>query len=257
MPSLEPESKSDDVGIVSKYVNTKFGRTGQDVYNVLTMALTKKGSKQMYDSRLLSKDIRNEIDIKYTTAGLPEIETSRTNKYLARLENLTEHYAATGEGFNKRGRVDNKMRRNVPFGKYVIDEKKLDKNVLSFAYKTNNHPVNNLPATKISNDLRSVILQQLSGNTVSLDSLSQNDKQYLDYIVQKTSAVVKIKPVNSSNQLLNRLKILTGELSNGNDSKLIKNELSQLLNTLVRNNVISAQQAKAATIKYILNRKNI
>jgi hypothetical protein len=177
----------------------------------------------------------------------------------------------TGNGVSAIALNKHPLRRvNVSFGRYNIDKAKLAKNIVSFTHKNSNHTVTGLPAMSVSDALKNVILQTINEMPPSLDQLSAEEVGEFNHILKAAcvavnckrpaepaetrpaaSLVKKLGLFQSDADLTNRLQIIIGEISAGNNSKALKVELSRLLNALHRAKMITAAQVKAATEKYI------
>ena len=158
-----------------------------------------------------------------------------------------------GQGLFGKGTQHN-TRQNIAFGKFFIDKKKLDDNMLSFTHQKNNHPVTNLPMSKISDKLKGVILEILSGLAVNLNVMNDKGSKFLSYIISKSKLKFNNKLSNNNRELVKRLEILVGARRSGNNSIIVKNELSDILNKLHQAGHMSAQQLKAATKEHILKK---
>jgi hypothetical protein len=160
-------------------------------------------------------------------------------------------------------------RENVDFGKYTIDKKKLGNNIVSFNHKSGpgtgssarrNHTITGLPAFKVSDAFRGVILEILNDMPVNLNVLNDKEMEQFRRIIKASKKNFNSKLSNNQREALsalaedeqmNRLSILIGELSAGNTSKALKTELSQTLNSLNKAGLISAKQVIDATKRYI------
>ena len=153
---------------------------------------------------------------------------------------------------NGRGHEVTSMRDDVPFGKFSLDMKKLSDNRVSLAYPHNHHPVTGIPMAWISNRLKQVIMEILNDMPVNLNDLNEAEARYLDMILKKAKVRFNNRLSNNDNELIKRLQMLIGTIGTGNNSKLVKNELSQTLNKLCMDGLISTQQVKWAIKKYVL-----
>jgi hypothetical protein len=140
---------------------------------------------------------------------------------------------------------------NVEFGRYNIDKNKLNGNVLSFAHKTSNHTVTNLPSMRISDKFKCVILEILNDMPVNLNGLSDTEMEQFRYILKMSKKAFKNPISNNNQELLNRVEIIIGEIAAGNNAKALKVELSQTLNAAHKAGLISAKQVKQATSHFI------
>ncbi len=89
---------------------------------------------------------------------------------------------------------------------------------------------------------------------VNLNPLSKQENALLTHIIQSSKMQFNNKISNNDNELLNRLKLITGEISAGNNSKLLKNELSGILNSLHQSGELTADEIISSTKKYIMKK---
>jgi len=61
-----------------------------------------------------------------------------------------------------------------------------------------------------------------------------------------------IKIISDPNELVNRLEILTGEISAGNDSNMVKNELSEVLDKLLEHKILTPLEHQMLFKKFIM-----
>jgi hypothetical protein len=195
------------------------------------------------------KDI-NRVIVKSKQSGLSHLSSKdTTEQYL----HLMIH---TGKGLKnkKQTNVNHPNKRvNIPFGKYNLDKTKLNSNILSFAMKNNNHSVTNLPASKISDKFKAVIMEMMNDMPVNLNKLNTQEVKLLDYIVKASKHPFKNKISNNNEELCNRMELLVGEIRAGNSSKMLKQELSQTMNSLHKAGLITTAALKTYTTKYIMN----
>lgn len=178
----------------------------------------------------------------------------RLNEIFEGTYQFTATQSKTGPKLSGRGISGHNKRDNIAFGKYNIDKNKLQHNVLSFTHQKNNHPVTNLPMSKISARLKKVILEIMSGLSVNLNGLNAQESNFLNYIISKSKQKFTNKLSNNNKELVRRLELLVGESNAGNNSTIIKNEISDILNSLHMAGYLSTKQLKDATKKYVLKR---
>jgi hypothetical protein len=98
--------------------------------------------------------------------------------------------------------------------------------------------------------MKSAIVELSGGINPKRKYLSSHENQILDII--KHRANITDAPIHNYQDLKTRMQLLIGELGANNDSKVIKNELSQILNCLLAKKLITSDQAIETTKKYIL-----
>jgi hypothetical protein len=147
----------------------------------------------------------------------------------------------------------------LKFGNYLIDAKKLKKNILSISYQ-NGSKVPGFPNVKISDTLKKVFMKQ-KVNTKKLN-LTDNEKRFLHKLMEKSDAEVSnskrrlMGPAPASvdvNALKDRLDILIGSIDAGNNNPAIKDEIGQTMTTFVQANIIPREQASAFMKEYVEN----
>lgn len=179
------------------------------------------------------------------------IDTSGTVNRRKLMNDMNKEFnPQRGYGVSQTSCAKNAKRQDISFGKYFIDKNKLNRNILSFAQK-NHHTINALPNVKITDAFKNVITQMLSGIDVSVNELSPREQEYLNHVIVKSQIKFNNQVPSSKSSLINRLSLITGQIDVGNNSKLLKNELSQLLNHMLTKRLISATQAKQMTERYI------
>jgi len=133
-----------------------------------------------------------------------------------------------------------------------LDKKKLNNNILSFANPKTHHNITHLPASRVSDAFVKVILEIVHEMPVNLNPLSKQEMALLTHIIKSSKMKFDNKISNNENELLNRLQLITGEISAGNNSKLLKNELSGILNSLHQSGELTANEVITFTKKYIM-----
>lgn len=156
---------------------------------------------------------------------------------------------------NSRGRIDPAMRKDIDFGKFAIDANKLNNNILSFAYKKNHHPITGLPNVKVSANVKSVIMQLINNHGLAVDQseLTPEESKFVDHIVRKSGIKFTSHVPTNGKKLTRRLELIVGMIDAGNNSKILKNELTDILNQCLEKGLITPKEAKHATRKYIMD----
>ncbi len=165
-----------------------------------------------------------------------------------------------GQGLRKkRKRIDPHIRQDVPIGFYVIDKYRLNKGIVSMAYK-NKHKVPNFPNVKVSNELKNAILAILNNTPPDIDDLNESELKYLERLVH-CAGLNHVKLGNNlayhfhrgktlediiptKDKLKNDFTILTGELDAGSDSRETKKKLKRIIDQMLVKNMISLNNAE-------------
>lgn len=232
----------------------------EEIDFIQAVRLDKKTNSQRYAPATEAKRINDRLQ-KFGSNAPPVLST--TASYDGQLATL-QQLGYTGKGlallrpFGAKTSEEKRsvQRENAELGRYLLDKKKLgSSNILSFTHK-NGHSVTDLPQYKIGHSLKAVILAILHGMPVNLDDLNEEDMRAFNMLMKKTGCVNGVhwkNPISNNNDaMMTRLKVLVGEIGAGNDSKSIKTELSQTLNSLQEAKLLSAKQVKEATKRYIM-----
>ncbi len=125
-------------------------------------------------------------------------------------------------------------------GKLMINMKLLNNNILLLKYKKSYGPVPGLKRMDISNELKDLLFYILDTNNIDYENireLEDDDKQLIINIFQKSGLDVLYrldikKTIENENELIDRLKILQGEVEAGNNNIQILNESKEVLRKL-------------------------
>lgn len=118
--------------------------------------------------------------------------------------------------------------RFIPFGKYLINKKQLDKNIVAIKRKGGSI-VNMLPSQRVSNNVANILRKMISGGNLSYDEINEltdDEKRYLNK-VSRLSELDKIMiptpDKTHEEKLINEFEILKGQILAGNDNpELVK-----------------------------------
>ena len=139
----------------------------------------------------------------------------------------------------------------VPFGKIALDLNKLFyQNVLSIKRHNGNKIIGHKDK-RVSDNFVEIILKMFENKPITQTDLKNiKDEQmiYDNLIVQSGLHKLKKIPTNieqTSEQMKNRLGLLTGEIEEGNSNKSLLNELHELLFKMVSVHLISKNAAAA------------
>jgi len=161
------------------------------------------------------------------------------NKNIPR-KNSRQH----GSGLKKK--TGKKPPINLEYGRFLIDSKKLLKNELSLRFRDAINKPRDFPNRVISNQLKRKILSLIEGDDINIDDLPPNEQKFILEFkkVSRTDNVITGGSICCSvMELTHRFDLLSGEIQAGNDSDSVKNELSQVINELVKKNALTVTQA--------------
>ena len=128
--------------------------------------------------------------------------------------------------------------RYIQFGKFIINHFKLDENILLIKYPTSLAPVAKIKRTVISDDFKRLLIDLLDTNVINIDLQKKlNDAEITIFELLLRMAGLKQhlnykKQTRGIDDYVHRFNILRGELVAGNDSRLLKDELTDIIQLL-------------------------
>lgn len=147
--------------------------------------------------------------------------------------------------------------RFIPLGKYIINKKRLDDNVVSVKTRMGGQ-LANFKSTRVSSKLGNVI-RTILGNGIpsynDIDELDSNEKEYL-YKLAKSSDILDRLNIPAPNRKeqekeINEFEIMRGEIMSGNDNiQLIKKFKISLLK-LIKKGLIPKSQSNEILLELI------
>jgi hypothetical protein len=157
----------------------------------------------------------------------------------------------SGEGLSGHGINNHVLPSTVPFGKIALDLNKLFyQNILSIKRHNGNKIIGHRNK-RVSDNFVDLILKLFENKPITQSDLKNiKDEQmiYDNLIVQSGLHKLKKIPTNieqTSEQMKNRLGLITGEIEAGNSNKVLLTELHELLFKMVRVHLISKNAAAA------------
>lgn len=133
-------------------------------------------------------------------------------------------------------------------GKLMINLKLLNSNILLLKYKKSYAPVPKLKRMSISNDVKNILYYILDTNNINYENIRElkpTDNELIQKILNASGLDVvfridKSKLTENINDVVERFKIIQGELSAGNDNvEALLLEAKKLLPTLKKHERIS------------------
>jgi hypothetical protein len=121
-------------------------------------------------------------------------------------------------------------KRYISFGRYLINNKKLNDDIVALKTQTGNSLIG-YPSTRVSKNLSNVIKKIVGGNVPTFNELSEltdQERHYLHTVSRKADIEDKFSiPAPSKDKLekdIHQFEVMRGEIMAGNDNKdLIKN----------------------------------
>ena len=184
---------------------------------------------------------------------LRSYSNSRLNKddRLKRIEEQDDEEQDWEEVTNGGGIKNHVLPSTVPFGKIALDLNKLFyQNILSIKRHNGNKIIGH-KNKRVSDNFVDIIMKMFDDKPITQSDLRNiKDEQMLydNLIVQSGLHKLKKIPTNieqTSEQMKNRLGLLTGEIEAGNSNKSLLTELHELLFKMVRVHLISKNAAAA------------
>jgi len=145
------------------------------------------------------------------------------------------------------------IKRYIRFGKFDLNHYKLNQNVLLLKYPVSRGPVNNIKATKITNTLKALIIDILDTqkiNEVLQKKLEPDEMDLFELVMMKSGLDTQLnykRQKMTEDDYVNRFDLLRGLLLAGNNSKIMKDQLIEvikILNSTEYNKKISDIDAK-------------
>jgi hypothetical protein len=138
---------------------------------------------------------------------------------------------------------------NQIFGNKVINLKKLYKNQVTLRYR-NYTRINKYNRVEISDTLVGIILEIIHDkkfNYQLIQKLSESELDFFETMIKDTGLYIilqydKSKRRDDSIELLQRYKVLIGEINAGNDNNALLEEMQQISYELYKNGKLSREQ---------------
>ena len=140
------------------------------------------------------------------------------------------------------------MSEFIPFGRYLLSLKQLQKNKLMLRTKSKN-PVLSFKTITLTKKTKSIVqklLQDIEITFEEIDALSEDEKNDIDTIVSFTNINDRLKIPNTRRskleQKLNKFNVLKGSIIAGNDNENLLREFRMLLVELNSEGYISKKE---------------
>ena len=141
-------------------------------------------------------------------------------------------------------------KRYIPLGKFLINNKKLNNNVLAIKRPSGANIID-LPSVSVSSNLSNVFKKIIGGQIPSfneLNELSDEEKLYLHKVAKKADIEDKFSiPTPSKDKMekdIHSFEVMKGEIMAGNDNKDMVKKFKVLLMKLSRNGTIPKREAQ-------------
>ena len=154
----------------------------------------------------------------------------------------------SGKGICGRGVAEDE--KYIPFGRYVISKRQLEKDIVALKTKTG-ASLNGMPSTRVSKEFAKAMRSISGGSAPSFDeiqNMTDEERHYLHKIATTARIADRLKipsPDKSKDeQDINRFNVLRGQVSAGQDSREAIKELKLLIIKLKNKDLLPARQAK-------------
>ena len=140
------------------------------------------------------------------------------------------------------------MSEYIPFGKYLLSLKQLQKNRFLLRTKSRN-PVLSFKTIVLTRRTKAIVQKLLKDLDVSfeeIDALSEDEKNDIDTIISKTDINTRLRVPNTRRSKLesklNKFQVLKGSIIAGNDNENLLREFRMLLVELNGEGFISKKE---------------
>ncbi len=140
------------------------------------------------------------------------------------------------------------MSEFIPFGKYLLSLKNLQKNKFMLRTKSKN-PVLSFKTLTLTRKTKAIVQNLLRQNPISfedIDALNEEEKEQIDTIVSKTEITDRLKIPNTKRSRLekdlNKFNVLRGSIIAGGDNIEMLRDFRKLLLSLSNSGYISKKE---------------
>jgi len=151
----------------------------------------------------------------------------------------------------------NPMSEFIPFGRYLLNLKQLQKGKFMLRTKSKN-PVLSFKTILLTKKTKAIVqklLQDLDVSFDEIDSLNEDEKNDIDTIISKTDINTRLRVPNTKRSRLekdlNKFNVLRGSIIAGNDSKDLLKDFRRLLLHLTTENYISKKECNEVLMEML------
>lgn len=149
------------------------------------------------------------------------------------------------------------MSEFIPFGRYLLSLKQLQKNKFLLRTKSKN-PVLSFKTITLTRKTKAIVqklLQDLEVSFEEIDSLSDDERNDIDTIISKTDIDTRLRVPNTKRSKLekdlNKFNVLKGSIIAGNDSTELLKDFRLLLLHLTNENYISKKECNEVLMEML------
>jgi len=236
---------------------------GRQTFKVWMADVRKEAGALLAGNKKEEKKTR--IDFKKTYAVLPNIKNSPSlnvtdirriiaaydDEAADKRDEILKYPGVKGSGIVNPGVVNRKTRAQwIPFGpKYVLNYDKFRQGIFSLAYPKTGQPPLWTGQVTLTRPLRVVLEAFLNNEPAPQDDLDKQEKTWVNHVFLKAGIIKdppnllpKQRQIRSQRDMAERMKVLLGEQSAGNDSPLILKELGTLGQKMASRGYITQDQ---------------
>jgi len=141
------------------------------------------------------------------------------------------------------------MSEFIPFGKYALSLKQLQKNKFMLRTKAKKNPVLSFKTIVLTRKTKAIVqklLQDLDVSFEEVDALNEDERNILNEIVEKTEINTRLRIPNTKRskleKKLNKFNVLRGSIIAGNNNENLLREFRMLLVELNAEGFISKKE---------------
>jgi len=149
------------------------------------------------------------------------------------------------------------MSEFIPFGRYLLSLKQLQKNRFMLRTKAKN-PILSFKTILLTKKTKAIVQNLLRQNPISyedIDALDEEEKEQIDTIVSKTEITDRLKIPNTKKTRLerdlNKFNVLRGSIISGNNSTELLKDFRLLLLKLSNSGYISKKETSEVLMEML------
>ena len=149
------------------------------------------------------------------------------------------------------------MSEFIPFGKYLLSLKQLQKGKFMLRTKSRN-PVLSFKTITLTKKTKAIVeklLRDIEVTFEEIDALSEDERNIINQVVEKTEINTRLKiPNTKKTQLekdLHKFNVLRGSIISGNDSTELLKDFRRLLLHLTNENYISKKECNEVLMEML------
>jgi hypothetical protein len=172
-----------------------------------------------------------------------------------RTRNRAVHHRIEGKGISLPEGIM-PVSKYVPFGKYVIDFRRLNDDVVAIKLNDRGHSVPGFSPVKVGKGMGNILRDLINGGQPQykdLASLTEEEKKYLHRIATRSSIIDRISipaPDKTDDERdINQYEVMKGEILNGNDNAEMIKKFKLLISKMINKDLLPKGQAKEILVE--------